>query len=100
MAPIRTTLAGLLMLLSAAAGAGCDDEGGGRPAAQVAVPNDAGAAGTEVPVVQPARYLVGHADGVHDVGFSPDGKKIVTAGHDATVRVWDAPTAKQLLLLE
>ncbi len=31
--------------------------------------------------------------------YSPDGKRIVTAGNDKTVRVWDAGTGKQLMAL-
>jgi WD40 repeat protein len=38
--------------------------------------------------------------GVNDVSFRPDGKRVATSGSDGTVRVWDAATGKQLLLLE
>ena len=38
--------------------------------------------------------LKGHSDIVWSVGFSPDGKRIVSGG-DKTVKVWDArPLAK------
>jgi WD40 repeat protein len=37
---------------------------------------------------------------VHSASFSPDGKRIVTAGEDRTVRVWDAQTGTELLTLE
>jgi WD40 repeat protein/serine/threonine protein kinase len=42
------------------------------------------------------RFL-GHAGGgVHHVAYSPDGERVVTAGSDHTVRVWDANTREQL----
>jgi WD40 repeat protein len=36
---------------------------------------------------------------VYSAAFSPDGSRIVTAGSDATARVWDAKTGKELLVL-
>jgi serine/threonine protein kinase len=41
--------------------------------------------------------LVGHASGVAAAAFSPDGQWLVTAGKDATARVWDANDGRQLL---
>jgi len=35
--------------------------------------------------------LKGHTDVVASVSFSPDGKRIVSAGHDETVKVWERP---------
>jgi WD40 repeat protein len=34
-----------------------------------------------------------------DVNFSPDGNRIVTAGDDGTVRIWDAVTGRELKVL-
>ncbi|KIN96301.1 hypothetical protein M404DRAFT_1006811 [Pisolithus tinctorius Marx 270] len=42
----------------------------------------------EWPAVQLA--LVGHTSGVNGVGFSPDGKRIVSGSSDKTERIWDA----------
>ena len=34
------------------------------------------------------RVLEGHKDNVNGVAFTPDGKSVVTAGYDATLRIW------------
>jgi WD40 repeat protein/serine/threonine protein kinase len=39
-------------------------------------------------------------DGVIQVGFSPDGKRLVTAGGDGTVKVWDTSQYTELFTLE
>lgn len=44
--------------------------------------------------------LTGHAQSVHDAGFSADGRFIATAGTDATVKVWDVSTLKEVRSVE
>jgi hypothetical protein len=40
------------------------------------------------------RTLRGHTDGVTSVAFSGDGKRLASASHDKTVKVWDTVTGK------
>jgi WD40 repeat protein len=46
------------------------------------------------------RSLEGHAGEINSVAFSPDGKLIVSASDDKTIKVWDAATGKLLHSLE
>ncbi len=41
-----------------------------------------------------------HADELFDIDFSRDGQRLVTAGGDRLVRVWDAVTRKEIASLE
>ena len=42
--------------------------------------------------------LIGHAEDVRAVAFSPDGRRILTGGGDNAVRVWDAVTGQSLVV--
>ncbi|HEX5105116.1 MAG TPA: protein kinase, partial [Pirellulaceae bacterium] len=42
---------------------------------------------------------LGHTGGVLSVGYSADGKTLVSTGHDQTARLWDAATGRQLACL-
>jgi WD40 repeat protein len=45
------------------------------------------------------RVLRGHAGVVSRAGFSPDGRRVVTASQDTTARVWDVDTGEELAAL-
>ena len=104
MIPLRKTLASLLVAVSAAAWAGCDDKGSSAPEVRRGASGGGGGAGengsdSDAPSIEPARFLAGHTDGVVGVAFSPDSKRIVTASADGTARVWDVATAKEQMRL-
>jgi len=44
--------------------------------------------------------LRGHVGAVWSADFSPDGRKIVSAGDDATVRIWDVATGREIHVLK
>jgi WD40 repeat protein len=43
------------------------------------------------------RLLEDHTDGITDLAFRHDGKQLVACGSDATVRIWDPATGKELI---
>lgn len=43
------------------------------------------------------KTLKGHMDDVTSASFSPDGRTIVSASADGTVRIWDAPPFREML---
>ncbi len=47
----------------------------------------------------PPRFLERHAEPVQSIAVTPDGR-ILTAGDDASVRLWDSQSGRQLRLLE
>jgi len=42
------------------------------------------------------RRLEGHSQQVHGAVFLPDGKRILSASYDQTVRLWDVATGKEV----
>src|SRR5204863_8945204 len=43
--------------------------------------------------------VFGHSSVVNAANWSPDGKRVVTASHDGTARIWDAATGAELVVL-
>ena len=46
------------------------------------------------------RTLKGHTGAVMSVAFSPDGKRIASGSADATLKVWDAKSSREMLTLK
>jgi len=44
--------------------------------------------------------LKGHKAGVSSVAFSPDSQRVVAGSGDQSVKIWDAATGKELLVLK
>jgi len=49
----------------------------------------------EVATGQDRMELIGHTAAVKSVQFSPDGRSLISGGHDGAVRIWDLQTGKE-----
>jgi len=44
--------------------------------------------------------LKGHADGVHVVAYSPDGKTLASGSYDGTMKLWEVGSGKELSMIK
>ena len=48
----------------------------------------------------PVRVIEGHSDGVKNVAFTPDGRLLLSASFDDTIRIWDYRTGEEISSIE
>ncbi|MEX2139794.1 MAG: WD40 repeat domain-containing protein [Pirellulales bacterium] len=72
--------------------------GGGRVVAMTGLSTDNSARLWDVTSGKELMRFEGHKAYIHTVEFSPDGKRILTAGRDSTARLWDSDTGQQLFV--
>jgi WD40 repeat protein len=49
---------------------------------------------------QMIRSLKGHSYTIYDLAFSPDGERLASASHDATLRIWEVKSGQTLQILK
>jgi WD40 repeat protein len=47
----------------------------------------------------PVPSPLNHEDSLHCLAYSPDGKTLISAGHDGMIRIWDSATGKEIRTL-
>ena len=52
-----------------------------------------------MPTVSPADRVASRLGHIYGAGYSPDGRRIVSCGDDATVQIWDSDSGMQLAVL-
>ena len=97
--PGRLLLGGFLLLSGALAGQSQPPGEGGKAAPEEKKPAKLDAYGDPLPDAAMARMGTVRFRStmyVQSLAFSPDAKMIATAGNEATIRLWDAMTGKEV----